>query len=87
MSELISYQEFVNRNILKTDNDKRKSYQYEIQVYDDNFRFTLAIPPGGIIEDDFDGLYKRKALYEALEDDGEIYNWLKEVHESILQNL
>ena len=65
-------------------NDHRKSYHYDLKLFEDNFRFTLAMPPTGqIIEDDFEGLYKRKQLYQNLED-GEIYDWLVEFHESIL---
>ena len=83
MRRPINYKQFVHSNHLRSNLDTRKAYTYDLQVYDDDFRFTLAIPPTGeIIEDNFDGLYKRKGLYLQLEN-GEIYDWLCEVHASI----
>jgi|GEM_PF-3559846 len=83
MNRSNDYKKFVKSNQLKSDLDVRRSYSYDLQIYDD-FRFTLSIPPtGGIIEDDFGGLHKRKSLYQKL-DGGEIYAWLCEVHRSIL---
>lgn len=34
-----------------------------------------------VVEDDFDGLYKRASFYKLLEN-GEIYDWLVEIHNS-----
>jgi len=83
MSNSNHYKKFVRSNQLKSDHDVRRSYTYDLQVFEDDFRFTLSIPPTGeLIEDDFDGLHKRKSLYQKL-DGGEIYKWLCEVHESI----
>ena len=79
-----TYKKFITNNKQKASNNPNKGHTYDLQVYKDDFRFTLALPPTGeIIEDDWDGIYKRKAMYQALEYDGEIFNWLEEVHQSI----
>lgn len=85
MRKPANYSEFVNSNKLRADLDQGKGHTYDLRVYKDDFRFTLSIPPTGeVIEDDFDGLHKRKAFYQML-DDGAIYEWLCEVHSKILK--
>jgi len=80
-----AYKRFITNNKQQASDNPQKRYTYDLQVYKDDFRFTLAIPPTGeLVEDDFNGMYKRKALYQALEDEEEIFNWLEEVHQSIL---
>lgn len=79
-----TYKKFIANNKQQASDNPNKGHTYDLQVYKDEFRFTLAIPPtGAIIEDDFCRIYKRKALYQALEGHGEIFNWLEEVHQSI----
>lgn len=81
-----NYNEFVNSNKLRAELDPNKSYTYDLQVYKDDFRFTLALPPNGeVIEDDFEGLHKRKAFYLML-DDGVIYDWLCELDRKITED-
>jgi hypothetical protein len=85
MYKEMSYEEFVERNRLNAQTNPRKKISYDLQVFEDDNRFTLAIPPlGELIQDDFNGMYKREALYISLENDGEIFKWLCEVHTSIL---
>jgi hypothetical protein len=84
MRKPANYEEFVNSTRLKSELNPFKSYGYDLQVFEDDFRFTLALPPGVIIEDDFEGLYRRRPLYEQLEE-GEIFNWLCEVHRAIME--
>lgn len=80
-----NYSEFVNSNKLRADLDPGKGHSYDLQVYKDDFRFTLSLPPDGeVIEDDFEGLHKRKAFYLML-DDGVIYDWLCEIQRKILK--
>jgi len=62
-----------------------KHTRYDLQVYADDFRFTLSLPANGeVIEDDFECIHKRKAFYLML-DDGAIYDWLcdtqRQIHE------
>lgn len=83
MRKPANYKEFVNSTRLKSELNPYKSYGYDLQIFEDDFRFILTIPPGHLIEDDFDGLYKRSALYQFMED-GEIYDWLVEIHRSII---
>ena len=83
-SNPLNYQEFVESNSRRAEIDPKRCFHYDLQVYEDDFRFTLAIPPGVIIEDDFDGLYRRSPLYEQLEE-GEIFKWLCEVHRTIVE--
>jgi len=83
MTGLKNYEQFVKNNRLKAKSNKRRRYSYDLQVFEDDNRFTLGIPPTGeLIEDNFVDLSKREALYKSLEG-GEIYNWLCEVRESI----
>ncbi len=80
-----NYSEFVNSNKLRSNLDPGKGHTYDLRIYKDDFRFTLSLPPNGVvIEDDFEGLHKRKALYLMM-DDGVIYDWLCEVQRSILE--
>jgi hypothetical protein len=45
----------------------------------------LSLPPNGeVIEDDFEGIHKRKAFYLML-DDGAIYDWLCDIQRKILE--
>lgn len=83
MSNPITYEEFVSSNKKRAEKDPKKHFHYDLQIYDDDFRFTLAVPPGVIIEDDFLGLYRRRPLYDQLEE-GEIFNWLCVVHRTIM---
>jgi hypothetical protein len=81
-----NYSEFVNSNRLKAELDPGKTHTYDLQVYKDDFRFTLSLPPyGEVIEDDFEGLHKRKAFYLML-DDGIIFDWLCEIQRKILKD-
>jgi hypothetical protein len=85
MKGLNDYQESVNHNKIKAELDPRKTHTYDLQIYKDDFRFTLSLPPNGeVIEDDFEGLIKRKAFYMMLEN-GEIYDWICEIQYKILK--
>jgi len=80
-----NYFEFVNSNKLKAELDPGKTHTYDLQVYADDFRFTLSLPPNGeVIEADFEGIHKRKAFYLML-DDGAIYDWLCDIQRKILE--
>ena len=80
---MINYKKFVATNKQKASDNPQKGHTYDLQVYKDDFRFTLAIPPTGeVIEDNFKGIYTRKALYLSLED-GEIFEWLDELYQTI----
>lgn len=85
MSKPITYDEFVTRNRKLAEIDPDKHFHYDLQVFKDDYRFTLAVPPGVIIEDDFEGLYMRWPLYMQMED-GEIFRWLCEVHRTIMMD-
>jgi hypothetical protein len=85
MRQPTNHLEFVSSNKLRSDLNPQESYTYDLQVYADEFRFTLSIAPKGeVIGDDFEGVYKRKPLYQLIEN-GEIYDWLCEEHKSILE--
>jgi len=79
----LDYSIFISTHVTKAGNNPNRGHTYDLKVFNDDLHFSLAIPPCGvIIQDDFESMYFRGALYNKLED-GEIFEWLKEVHESI----
>ena len=87
MNNKLTYEEFTSSNRERAAQDPRRHFHYDLQIFEDDFRFTLAVPPGVIIEDDFEGIYKRWPLYQQMEKDGEILKWLCEVHRRIVEGL
>lgn len=80
------YRLFVKRNKERIEQNKQSSYTYDLQIFDDDSRFTLSLPPTThLIEDDFNNFHKRKGLYISLEK-GEVFDWLCEVHQEIIES-
>jgi len=79
----LDYSIFISTHVAKATKNPNKGHTYDLKVYKDNLHFSLALPPNGIIiQDDFENMYYRGALYCTLEG-GEIFEWLKEIHETI----
>jgi hypothetical protein len=78
-----AYIQFVDDSRDKFWNNTRHAYTYDLQIYGDDNHFVLWLPDSlDFIEDDFKSMHRRKAIFETLEQ-GEIWEWLCEVHEEI----
>lgn len=80
-----AYIQFLADSREKFWNSPMRAYIYDMQIYTDDLHFVLWLPDSlNYLEDDFNSMHKRKVIYETLEQ-GEIWEWLCEVHEEILE--